>query len=66
MLLASVLGHSFCLQRPRRSTWRLGRWIRELARKPGEAGGTFSAAPNFAFRHAAVRGVPQTTSRRWT
>ena len=38
---------------------RPGRWIRELARKPGETGGVFSAAPNFAFEHAAVRGLPR-------
>ena len=28
---------------------RPSRWIRELARKEGETGGVFSAAPNFAF-----------------
>ena len=38
---------------------RPGRWIRELARKDGETGGVFSASPNFAFEHAAVRGVPR-------
>ena len=38
---------------------RPGRWIRELARKPGETGGVFSAAPNFAFEHAAMRGLPR-------
>jgi fatty acid CoA ligase FadD32 len=38
---------------------RPSRWIRELARKEGETGGVFSAAPNFAFEHAALRGLPK-------
>ncbi len=38
---------------------RPGRWIRELARKPDDTGGVFSAAPNFAFEHAAMRGLPR-------
>ncbi|EUA85555.1 AMP-binding enzyme family protein [Mycobacterium ulcerans str. Harvey] len=59
VLLASVLGHSFTFMTPAAFVRRPGRWIRELARKPGETGGTFSAAPNFAFEHAAMRGVPR-------
>lgn len=58
-LCAPVLGQSFTFMTPAAFVRRPGRWIRELARKPGETGGTFSAAPNFAFEHAAVRGVPR-------
>ncbi|MFV0494933.1 long-chain-fatty-acid--AMP ligase FadD32 [Mycobacterium sp.] len=58
-LLAPVLGQSFTFMTPAAFVRRPGRWIRELARKPGETGGTFSAAPNFAFEHAAVRGLPR-------
>ncbi len=59
VLLTSVLGQSFTFMTPAAFVRRPGRWIRELARKPGETGGTFSAAPNFAFEHAAVRGLPR-------
>ena len=38
---------------------RPGRWIREMARKPDDTGGVISVAPNFAFDHAAARGVPK-------
>src|SRR5271163_999689 len=58
-LLAPVLGHSFTFMTPAAFVRRPGRWIRELARKPGETGGVFSAAPNFAFEHAALRGLPR-------
>ena len=58
-LLSSVLGHSFTFMTPAAFVRRPGRWIRELARKPGETGGVFSAAPNFAFEHAALRGLPR-------
>ncbi|OBA79218.1 fatty-acid--CoA ligase [Mycobacterium sp. 1164966.3] len=58
-LLSPVFGYSFTFMTPAAFVRRPGRWIRELARKPGETGGTFSAAPNFAFEHAANRGVPR-------
>ncbi len=58
-LCAPVLGQSFTFMTPAAFVRRPGRWIRELARKPGETGGVFSAAPNFAFEHAAVRGLPR-------
>ena len=58
-LLSSVLGQSFTFMTPAAFVRRPGRWIRELARKPGETGGVFSAAPNFAFEHAALRGLPR-------
>jgi fatty acid CoA ligase FadD32 len=58
-LLSPVLGHSFTFMTPAAFVRRPGRWMRELARKPGETGGVFSAAPNFAFEHAALRGLPR-------
>jgi fatty acid CoA ligase FadD32 len=58
-LLSPVLGHNFTFMTPAAFVRRPSRWIRELARKPGETGGVFSAAPNFAFEHAALRGVPK-------
>jgi len=58
-LLAPVMGQSFTFMTPAAFVRRPGRWIRELARKPGETGGVFSAAPNFAFEHAALRGLPR-------
>jgi fatty acid CoA ligase FadD32 len=58
-LCAPVLGQSFTFMTPAAFVRRPGRWIRELARKDGETGGVFSAAPNFAFEHAAVRGLPR-------
>ena len=60
-LCAPVLGQSFTFMTPAAFVRRPGRWIRELARKPDDPPGcgTFSAAPNFAFEHAAVRGLPR-------
>lgn len=58
-LLAPVLGQSFTFMTPAAFVRRPSRWIRELARKPGETGVVFSAAPNFAFEHAAARGLPR-------
>ena len=58
-LLAPVMGQSFTFMTPAAFVRRPGRWIRELARKSGETGGVFSAAPNFAFEHAALRGLPR-------
>src|SRR6202167_1269171 len=58
-LLSTVVGYSFPFMTPAAFVRRPGRWIREIARKDGETGGVFSAAPNFAFEHAALRGVPK-------
>jgi fatty acid CoA ligase FadD32 len=56
-----VFGHSFTFMTPAAFVRRPGRWMRLLARMPDDApdSGTFSAAPNFAFEHAAVRGLPR-------
>lgn len=58
-LIAPMIGHYVTFMTPAAFVRRPGRWIRELARKPGDTGGTISPAPNFAFDHAAARGVPR-------
>jgi fatty acid CoA ligase FadD32 len=58
-LLSTVVGYSFTFMTPAAFVRRPSRWIRELARKEGETGQTLSAAPNFAFEHAALRGLPK-------
>ncbi|MCV7283587.1 AMP-binding protein [Mycolicibacterium flavescens] len=59
VLLSPMLGHYITFMTPAAFVRRPGRWIRELARKEGDTGGTISVAPNFAFDHAAARGVPK-------
>lgn len=58
-MLSPVLGHNFTFMTPAAFVRRPGRWIREMARKPDDAPDceVFTVAPNFAFEHAAVRGV---------
>ncbi|ATA27257.1 long-chain fatty-acid-AMP ligase [Mycobacterium lepraemurium] len=60
-MLSPVLGHNFTFMTPAAFVRRPGRWIREMARKPDDAPDceVFTVAPNFAFEHAAVRGVPK-------
>lgn len=58
-LLAPMIGHYFTFMTPAAFVRRPERWIRELARKESDTGGTISPAPNFAFDHAAARGVPK-------
>ncbi|UXA07055.1 fadD32 [Mycobacterium sp. SMC-2] len=60
-LLSPVLGHNFTFMTPAAFVRRPGRWIREMARKPDDDPNSevFTVAPNFAFEHAAVRGVPK-------
>jgi fatty acid CoA ligase FadD32 len=60
-LLSPVLGHNFTFMTPAAFVRRPGRWIREMARKPEDDPDCelFTVAPNFAFEHAAVRGVPK-------
>ena len=59
VLLSPMLGHYITFMTPAAFVRRPGRWIREMARKESDTGGTISVAPNFAFDHAAVRGVPK-------
>jgi len=58
-MVSPMIGHYFTFMTPAAFVRRPGRWIREMARKPGETGGVISVAPNFAFDHAAARGVPK-------
>ncbi|TFV55113.1 fatty-acid--CoA ligase [Mycobacterium sp. PS03-16] len=59
VLLSPMLGHYITFMTPAAFVRRPGRWIREMARKDGDTGGVISVAPNFAFDHAAARGVPK-------
>ncbi|MGX9788673.1 long-chain-fatty-acid--AMP ligase FadD32 [Mycobacterium sp. MMS18-G62] len=59
VLLSPMIGHYVTFMTPAAFVRRPGRWIRELARKDDDTGGTISVAPNFAFDHAAARGVPK-------
>ncbi|WP_018603279.1 long-chain-fatty-acid--AMP ligase FadD32 [Mycobacterium sp. 155] len=58
-LIAPMIGHYFTFMTPAAFVRRPERWIREMARKEGDTGGVISVAPNFAFDHAATRGVPK-------
>ncbi|MGH9206736.1 MAG: AMP-binding protein, partial [Acidimicrobiales bacterium] len=59
IMVSSVIGYQCTFMTPAAFVRRPYRWIRELARKEGETGQTISAAPNFAFEHAALRGLPK-------
>ncbi len=59
VMLSPVIGHHVTFMTPAAFVRRPGRWIRELARKPDDEGMTYSVAPNFAFEHAAARGLPR-------
>src|SRR3954471_12897979 len=58
-MIPPVVGHYITFMTPAAFVRRPGRWIRELARKDDDTGGVISVAPNFAFDHAAARGVPK-------
>ncbi len=60
-LLSPVIGHNFTFMTPAAFVRRPGRWIREMARKPEDSPDceVITVAPNFAFEHAALRGVPK-------
>ncbi len=58
-MVPSVVGHCITIMSPTAFVRRPYRWIRELAVQPDDDGPTFSAAPNFAFEHAALRGLPK-------
>ena len=58
-MLAPMIGHHFTFMTPAAFVRRPNRWLRELSRKPDDTGGVISVAPNFAFDHAAARGLPK-------
>ncbi|MCV7314675.1 AMP-binding protein [Mycolicibacillus parakoreensis] len=59
VMLSPVIGHHITFMTPAAFVRRPGRWIREMARKPDDEGMVYSVAPNFAFEHAAARGLPR-------
>jgi fatty acid CoA ligase FadD32 len=58
VILPAIGGKYIPIMSPRAFVARPGRWIRELA-AVSDGAGTFAAAPNFAFEHAAARGLPK-------
>jgi len=58
-MISPVVGHYITFMTPAAFVRRPGRWIREMARKDDDTGMVISVAPNFAFDHAAARGVPR-------
>jgi fatty acid CoA ligase FadD32 len=59
VLLSPMIGHKVTFMTPAAFVRRPSRWMREMARKPDDTGGVISVAPNFAFDHAAARGLPK-------
>ena len=59
-MVSPMIGHYVTFMTPAAFVRRPIRWMREMARKEDdETGGVISVAPNFAFDHAAVRGLPK-------
>jgi len=58
-MVPSIIGRSITFMTPAAFVRRPIRWMRELGVQDGDHGRTFSAAPNFAFEHAALRGLPK-------
>ena len=58
-LLAPMIGHYFTFMTPAAFVRRPSRWLREMSARPEDTGGVISVAPNFAFDHAAARGLPK-------
>ncbi|MCX2754938.1 MULTISPECIES: long-chain-fatty-acid--AMP ligase FadD32 [unclassified Gordonia (in: high G+C Gram-positive bacteria)] len=57
VILPALGGRYITIMSPQAFVRRPGRWIKELAAADGAE--TFAAAPNFAFEHAAARGLPK-------
>ncbi|MGB3773454.1 MAG: long-chain-fatty-acid--AMP ligase FadD32 [Rhodococcus sp. (in: high G+C Gram-positive bacteria)] len=58
VILPALGGKYITIMSPRAFVQRPWRWIKELA-AVADGAGTFAAAPNFAFEHAAQRGLPK-------
>ncbi|MFQ6394830.1 long-chain-fatty-acid--AMP ligase FadD32 [Nocardia sp. KC 131] len=58
VILPAVGGKFITIMSPSAFVRRPYRWIKELAAQ-SDGAGTFAAAPNFAFEHAAARGLPK-------
>ena len=59
IMVSTMVGHHVAFMTPAAFVRRPIRWIRELAVKGDDRGQTYSAAPNFAFEHAALRALPK-------
>lgn len=57
VIMPAMVGAFVSIMSPRAFVQRPGRWIRELGAY-SDGDGVFAAAPNFAFEHAARRGLP--------
>ncbi|WP_068058465.1 long-chain-fatty-acid--AMP ligase FadD32 [Nocardia xishanensis] len=58
VILPTIGGGFITIMSPSAFVRRPYRWIKELA-AVSDGAGTFAAAPNFAFEHAAERGLPK-------
>ncbi|MFR9754022.1 long-chain-fatty-acid--AMP ligase FadD32 [Nocardia sp. 004] len=58
VILPTIGGGFITIMSPSAFVRRPYRWIKELA-AASDGAGTFAAAPNFAFEHAALRGKPK-------
>jgi fatty acid CoA ligase FadD32 len=58
VILPTIVGKFITIMSPSAFVRRPYRWIKELA-AVSDGAGTYSAAPNFAFEHAAARGLPK-------
>ena len=59
IMLPSIIGRYVTFMTPAAFVRRPIRWLRAIGVKPDEHGPSISAAPNFAFEHAARRGLPK-------
>jgi fatty acid CoA ligase FadD32 len=59
IMLGPMLGQHNTFMTPAAFVRRPSRWLRALAGVAGDDGPTYSLAPNFAFEHAALRGLPR-------
>ncbi|MFT4043895.1 MAG: long-chain-fatty-acid--AMP ligase FadD32 [Gordonia sp. (in: high G+C Gram-positive bacteria)] len=58
VILPALGGRYITIMSPQAFVRRPGRWIKELA-AASDGAETYAAAPNFAFEHAATRGLPK-------
>ena len=58
VILPALGGKYITIMSPQAFVRRPGRWIKELAAEADNAP-TYAAAPNFAYEHAAARGLPK-------
>ncbi len=58
VILPTIVGKFITIMSPSAFVRRPYRWIKELA-AASDGAGTYAAAPNFAYEHAAARGLPK-------